>query len=108
MIRGMDNFGDVGDDGESDASNAHNVSVNFAADVGEVSARRVSRDTDTESFTYEHFPVVCPTCRGVGQVHEGDLVLHIMQCSALLVVLVELKLNVICSLRFHLVVFLYN
>ena len=81
MIRGMDNFGDVGEDGESDSSNARNVSVNFSADVGGDSERRVSQDTDTESFTYEHFPVVCPTCRGVGQVHEGDLVLHMLHCS---------------------------
>eukprot|EP00795_Rhopilema_esculentum_P014275 gene14275-5306_t len=50
------------------------VSVNFA-DEGPVNipSRTESRDTDTESFTYEHFPVVCPTCRGTGRVHQDDV-----------------------------------
>ena len=73
MLRGMDNFGHGEDDGESESSTVGNiVSVNHPTDVGIIPDRRESRDTDTESFTYEHFPVVCPTCRGVGQVHEGD------------------------------------
>ena len=72
MLRGMDNFGNVEDDRESESSTVGNiVSVNYSTDVGIIPERRESRDTDTESFTYEHFPVVCPTCRGVGQVHEG-------------------------------------
>ena len=72
MLRGMNSFGDMEEDGESDSSSAcRNVSVNYAADIGVSPERRVSQDTDTESFTYEHFPVVCPTCRGAGQVHEG-------------------------------------
>jgi len=74
MLRGMDNFGHGEDDGESESSTVGNiVSVNHPTDVGIIPDRRESRDTDTESFTYEHFPVVCPTCRGVGQVHEDDV-----------------------------------
>ena len=25
----------------------------------------------SDSFTYEHFPIVCPTCRGSGKIPEG-------------------------------------
>ena len=66
MIRGMDEFGSDKEEGASGG-----VSVNFSSDVRRLSSRKESRDTDTESFTYEHFPVVCPTCRGSGKVHEG-------------------------------------
>ena len=81
MLRGMDDFaGYATDDKEKCGSTEEDlesrkgrVSVNFV-DEGPVRVpnRTESRDTDTESFTYEHFPVVCPTCRGTGRVHQGN------------------------------------
>ena len=75
MLRGMDNStGNNGEDGDTAVSNARSsVSVNCSSDIKTIQNRKISRDTDTESFTYEHFPVVCPTCRGAGQVHEGNV-----------------------------------
>lgn len=84
MLRGMNDFGgDMEDGGDADdSSTQRSVSVNFLADGKRAPHRRISQDTDTESFTYEHFPVVCPTCRGVGKVHEGTLWNFLFICDA--------------------------
>ena len=34
--------------------------------------KAIRRDTSkTADFTYEHFPVVCPSCEGTGSIKEG-------------------------------------
>eukprot|EP00794_Sanderia_malayensis_P003434 gene3434-3929_t len=80
----MDNFAQADEDSEEDGKRC--ASINNRSPIEndwrstktptKCPSRRSSlyhRGSDTESFTYEHFPVVCPTCRGSGKVSEEDV-----------------------------------
>ncbi len=66
MLKGMNGYVEEVDSDEDD----HGTSINGKSPCNHDIRPRSPRSPG-ESFTYEHFPVVCPTCRGSGRVLEG-------------------------------------
>ena len=69
MLRGMDNFAQGGEEFEEGIT--INCNKKNHSNPKKVQSPRRKSPQDRESFTYEHFPVVCPTCRGTGKVRAG-------------------------------------
>lgn len=38
---------------------------------GNTKYEKIEESAHDSGFTYEHFPVVCPTCEGTGEIYEG-------------------------------------
>lgn len=70
MLRGMDNFAQGGEEFEEGIT--INCNKKNHSNPKKVQSPRRKSPQDRESFTYEHFPVVCPTCRGTGKVRADD------------------------------------